>query len=471
PCEYAVVTDTIEQLIYVPIDRVWRYVDANGNHLVLNDTTFFSIGNNTYAIVLEVGASYMGSQSVTFWEIWNGHWISPRVSLSQEVVLATIYETEVVDVVVNYIVPINTCCSNYKVGYGTSSEPPDSCFCSPIRITYCPPPPIPDVYYPLCEGDPPPFPLYNIVQNGECIQVQQIQLVYLPSPQVSFYPLETITCNSPIVQLQCYEFWWTYDWSGPGIVSGNGSNVIMVDEPGAYEVTVSDENGCIGTAIVDIQENIQRPQAVLTATGSLSCTLATIALSTAGSSVGNIYQYQTTTSNGHIVSGQNSPNPIVDEPGIYTLTVTNTQNGCQQTASASVNGQTGTVVFAGNDTLVCGYQYTLSGSPAGGDWQVICAPENGLVAFDNANNSETSVSVSECGEYIFVYSYSAPDCNDTDTVRITFDIPVVSETLLNLDISPWDTSRSIAMSQLFLIVTIKLLYRALTSQNLFGNFA
>ncbi len=37
-----------------------------------------------------------------------------------------------------------------------------------------------------------------------------------------------------------------------------------------------------------------------------------------------------------IVSGSQSPNPVVNCPGLYSVTVTNTVNGCTSTASATV---------------------------------------------------------------------------------------------------------------------------------------
>ncbi|MEZ4893793.1 MAG: hypothetical protein R2778_12360 [Saprospiraceae bacterium] len=35
-----------------------------------------------------------------------------------------------------------------------------------------------------------------------------------------------------------------------------------------------------------------------------------------------------TTSNGNIVSGEDTANPLIDQPGTYQLEITNTVNGC-----------------------------------------------------------------------------------------------------------------------------------------------
>ena len=70
-------------------------------------------------------------------------------------------------------------------------------------------------------------------------------------------------------------------------------------------------------------------------TGIIDCNNSTITIDGVGSSTGTSFTYLWTTSDGTIDSGQNTLNPTVSSAGTYTLTVTNTDNGCEETVSNS----------------------------------------------------------------------------------------------------------------------------------------
>jgi gliding motility-associated-like protein len=109
-----------------------------------------------------------------------------------------------------------------------------------------------------------------------------------------------------------------------------------VDEPGIYLLTVENSyNGCLSTAAVEVQQDIAAPIAEAGDPVVLNCVDTALPLDGTGSSPGSLYAYAWTTSDGSIQSGQNTPSPVVDATGTYTLVVTNTFNGC--TASDLVN--------------------------------------------------------------------------------------------------------------------------------------
>jgi hypothetical protein len=60
------------------------------------------------------------------------------------------------------------------------------------------------------------------------------------------------------------------------------------------------------------------------------------ALNGTGSSSGQNYVYSWSTQDGNILSGNYTLNPVVNEPGIYTLQVTNTSTGCKNTDDVQV---------------------------------------------------------------------------------------------------------------------------------------
>src|SRR5690606_12407988 len=80
--------------------------------------------------------------------------------------------------------------------------------------------------------------------------------------------------------------------------------------------------------------------AIAGANGSLTCVNNTVTLNANGSSIDTQLVYQWSTQNGNILSGANSPNPIVDAPGEYQLLLTNPANGCSATDMVGVTQNT-----------------------------------------------------------------------------------------------------------------------------------
>ena len=129
---------------------------------------------------------------------------------------------------------------------------------------------------------------------------------------------------------------FTYQWAGPGIVSGQNTATPTVGQGGSYVLTVTNtNNGCTAQASVFVNENTNPPFVNAGSPQELTCTVSAVILDGSSSSGGPNFSYQWTTPNGNILSGANTPAPLVNEPGTYTLTITNLTNGC--TASASTN--------------------------------------------------------------------------------------------------------------------------------------
>jgi gliding motility-associated-like protein len=132
---------------------------------------------------------------------------------------------------------------------------------------------------------------------------------------------------------------YTYQWDGPGLVTGDNTLSPEVDEPGVYSILVTNTvNGCTSTDAVIIQQDIEEPVAVIASPQILNCQLEAQTLDASATNQGAIFEYQwTATATANIVSGANTLNPLIDEPGSYTLFVTNTQNGCTDEAAIVVS--------------------------------------------------------------------------------------------------------------------------------------
>lgn len=104
---------------------------------------------------------------------------------------------------------------------------------------------------------------------------------------------------------------------------------------GSYTYTIVDNNNCIISSNIELEIS-SSPLATSAPLNAISCATPQAQVSGAGSSAGPVFTYEWTTTNGNIVSGDNQLLLNVDQPGTYTLLVTNIENGCSSTSSAVV---------------------------------------------------------------------------------------------------------------------------------------
>ncbi len=145
----------------------------------------------------------------------------------------------------------------------------------------------------------------------------------------------------------------SYNWSGPGIVSGAGTGTITVNQGGTYNVTVTNTaNGCTATVSQAITQNTTAPTISAAPSGSLNCTTSTVQITTTVTpSSGITYNW----SGPGIVSGAGTGTITVNQGGTYNLTVTNTANNCTATTSQAISqNTTAPIVTSGsNPTITC----------------------------------------------------------------------------------------------------------------------
>ncbi len=176
-----------------------------------------------------------------------------------------------------------------------------------------------------------------------------------------------------------------YQWVAleGAIASGANTNSPTVNEPGVYELTVIDEqNGCMNSDTVTVTQDIEPPVADAGQTKELDCLNPTVSLDGTGSSQGSIYTYQWSL-NGSSVPDLTNTEITVEQPGDYSLLVTNTVNGCTATDVVAVTineaipsgmavsvddptcfGDTdGSVVVQGVSGGTPPYLYSLNGAP------------------------------------------------------------------------------------------------------------
>ncbi len=174
-----------------------------------------------------------------------------------------------------------------------------------------------------------------------------------------------------------------YLWS-----TGDTTQSISVNNPGAYSVTVTNSNGCSNSATqtVSLME-----QPTISGNNHI-CSGQSTTLSASGSSS---YAWSNGASTSFIT---------VNTPGNYTVTVT-LPNGCSSSATVNVSvGTTPTPTILGNTTFCQGQSTTLTA--------------NGGVSYAWSNGGTgNSVSVSQIGIYT-VTATNAEGCTGTATVTV-----------------------------------------------------
>jgi hypothetical protein len=162
---------------------------------------------------------------------------------------------------------------------------------------------------------------------------------------------------------------FTYAWSNSLVIE----ETLTITTAGTYTVTITAMNSCTSTKSIIIKD--VPPEPTIAAPGLLTCTVHSIELSS--STPGNFpYTYAWSTIDGNIVSGADTPNPTVDDPGTYTLTVTNPTTSCTGTASVVVQENTTAPVITIGDpdelncivTTVTLHASATGFGPFGYDW-------------------------------------------------------------------------------------------------------
>ncbi|MBK9335472.1 MAG: hypothetical protein IPM98_02320 [Lewinellaceae bacterium] len=132
---------------------------------------------------------------------------------------------------------------------------------------------------------------------------------------------------------------FVFQWTTPDgqFVSGQNSPAPVVDAPGQYDLLVTNSaNGCTTVRTATVDQNIAIPQAAIGSAPLLTCAIPQASLhGTAEPGPGIVIEW-TVSAGGNIISGAGTSNPVVDQPGNYLMLVTNTANGCTNTAAVVV---------------------------------------------------------------------------------------------------------------------------------------
>ncbi|MBN2683057.1 MAG: gliding motility-associated C-terminal domain-containing protein, partial [Bacteroidales bacterium] len=217
----------------------------------------------------------------------------------------------------------------------------------------------------------------------------------------------------------------TYNWTTTdgNIVSGATTLTPLIDLPGSYTLVATNSvNGCYNSDDVVVNENVNYPVVNAGNDQTLNCLVTSLSLDGSGSVSGIQYTYLWTTTDGNIVSGSTSNSPLINQPGTYTLLVTDINTGCWNndmvvvTADINLPGAN-----AGADSDICSGEIINIGQVSNPDYEYSWFPATGL---SNSNISNPNFQVTNSGttnqtyNIVFTVTNTINGCTSTDAINI-----------------------------------------------------
>ena len=128
----------------------------------------------------------------------------------------------------------------------------------------------------------------------------------------------------------------TGTWNSGGSTT---ATVCIVNNNGGTNYGGLDDISMIECCVVEdeVVVDVETVDAVINQAGPITCDNPTLILDASGSSSGPGYRYEWSTPNGRIISGGNTLNPVIGEPGTYTLKVIS-PNDCEKEVTIEIEG-------------------------------------------------------------------------------------------------------------------------------------
>ena len=237
-------------------------------------------------------------------------------------------------------------------------------------------------------------------------------------PAVNVAPLDTITCTQNLVKVDASasttssgnkDFGWST--SGGNIVNAAAdSSWIDVDAAASYKVSVTDQaNGCTNSSTETVPIDTVPPDAKVALPDTLTCTTTSVTLDASA----------TTSDDGHSYSwsnGDSGPTTMVSTAGSYTVTATDTSNGCTDDTTVMIPIDTSSPdpMVAAPDTLTCDVDTVML------DGSATTSANGHSYSWSNGDSGPTA-SVTAEGDYTLSVTDSYNGCTVDTTVTVPID--------------------------------------------------
>ena len=178
------------------------------------------------------------------------------------------------------------------------------------------------------------YAVFVTAANG-CTGTFSLDVTADQAPPVATASGVTLTCTQPSSTIAGGSTTpgATFAWTGPDGFQANVPSP-TVTQPGNYLLTVTGPNGCTATAAATVVPDVNAPSVAATG-GTVTCAAQTVAL---GATSNQSAVTWTWTGPAGFASDQQAPTAAA--PGTYTVVVTNPQNGCTASDTATVLADT-----------------------------------------------------------------------------------------------------------------------------------
>ncbi|KAA3627176.1 MAG: T9SS C-terminal target domain-containing protein [Bacteroidetes bacterium] len=244
----------------------------------------------------------------------------------------------------------------------------------------------------------------------------------LTAPDAVITPpaITLLDCNNPTIMLDAGtstgQGTLSYAWTG-----GSTGSTLDVSSAGDYAVTITDsQNGCTDVDMISITEDFLAPLVVIeTPQGTqLDCDTEMLTIDAGNSTGQGTLGYVWT-------GGSTDPDLEVTEPGDYTVTITDSQNGCTTVQTITITQDEGNVMVSYNDPVCVGDELQLVNTNAAIQWQWT-GPDDFTSTLQNPTIADVTTGAS--GTYSVTITESS-GCTYVGSVDVTVNtLPAVNIT-------------------------------------------
>ncbi|MCB9064987.1 MAG: right-handed parallel beta-helix repeat-containing protein [Chitinophagales bacterium] len=199
----------------------------------------------------------------------------------------------------------------------------------------------------------------------------------------------------------------SYQWKRNGVdIPGAKGLSYVAGQPGDYSVVITYGSQQVEAVPVTVS-TIAAPNALVSANGPLTYCVGNGLTLDAGNAAGVKYQWQL---NGNNIPGATNSTYPVNQPGNYTVVVSNI--GCSSSSTSSVIKSGPLNVNLGNDTSYCEVK---------GVYAKLDAGFPGAKYLWSTGATTRTIDVKQAGDY-WVAVDGGPNCQDVDTISVHIDL-------------------------------------------------
>ena len=214
----------------------------------------------------------------------------------------------------------------------------------------------------------------------------------------------------------------TFAWTGPSGFTASTEDISGL-EPGNYNITATDANGCIGTALITVGDVAPILSLTNTVTDNTNCTPFNGAINITVTGSAGPFTFDWTGPSGFTASTEDITGL---EPGVYDIIVTDNASGCTVNATITVNDSSPVLSITSLIT-----DNTRCVSPFDGAIDITIAGSVGPFTFDwigpnGFTSSSEDIIDLESGDYDVIVTDNVSGCTVIATISVNDNIPALS---------------------------------------------